>query len=243
MKDLHVTIMLPSQQQHWKSWHGDHGDEDLSRPAKVADNKTRSRQHLAGAKQPRRVSRSGAEISDTAASLEGEATLRLLADPNLYAEFNARVKKHRPATNVATHELLRQFLAEKKYCDQKKLDPTKNETPNNDTTEETQLPPRTAPGRLGNFLSRNQERQKLQRAQAANTGNGSLPSLEEISEKHRMQRRNSIEVVSMASSSSVSTQTTSASTHASTCVATDNSSFEVSLSGWIHPTNWFPGLK
>ena len=88
------------------------------------------------------------------------------------------------------------------------------------------MPPKTVPGKLGNFLSRQQERQKSQ----ITAGNGSLPSLEELSEKKRMQRRNTMDVVSMASSESVSTHLTS---------ATDNSSFEVSLSGLIQPTSWF----
>lgn len=235
--------MLPSQRHSWtNSWHG---ADAQSEPAKVASNKSKHRQHyLVMSKQPRRVSRSGAEISDTTASVEGEATLRLLADPKLYAEFQERVKKHRPATNVATKEILKQFLAEKKYCDEKKTKETKSMRSHSDTctSKETQLPPRTVPGRLGNFLSRNNERQKIQIATAASAGNGSLPSLEEVGEKNRMQRRNSIDVVSMASSSSVSTHTTSASTCASSA-ATDNSSFEVSLSGLIHPANWFSGLN
>ena len=233
--------MLPSQQRY--SWSKSvYSADDQSNPDKVASNKSRHRRHhLVEAKQARRVSRSGAEISDTIASVEGEATLRLLADPMLYAEFQERVKKHRPATNVATHELLKQFLAEKKYCDEKKTK-VKNIEAHSDAPKQAQLLPRTGPGRLGNFLSRNQERQNRQRAAAASAGDGSLPSLEEVGEKNRIQRRNSMDVVSMASSSSVSTHTTSASTYASS-IATDNSSFEVSLSGLIQSTNWFPGLK
>ena len=233
--------MLPSQQRY--SWSKSvYGADDQSNPDKVASNKSRHRRHhLVEAKQARRVSRSGAEISDTVASVEGEATLRLLADPKLYAEFQERVKKHRPATNVATHELLKQFLAEKKYCDEKKTKVAKNIGAHSDAPKQAQLLPRTGPGRLGNFLSRNQERQNRQRAAAARAGDGSLPSLEEVGEKNRIQRRNSMDVVSMTSSSSVSTHTTSASTYASS-IATDNSSFEVSLSGLIQSTNWFPGL-
>ena len=226
--------MLPSQQGY--SW------AKSSDPAKVASSNSRQRwHHLMEPKQPRRVSKSGAEISDTIASVEGEATLRLLADPKLYAEFQERVKKHRPATNLATHELLKQFLAEKKYCDEKKTKVEKNTGP--DASRETQLPPRTVPGRLGNFLSRNQERQNIQRASAASAGDGSLPSLEEVGEKNRMQRRDSVGVVSMGSSSSVSTRSTSASTGTYASSASDNSSFEVSLSGLIQPTSWFSGLR
>ena len=234
--------MLPSQQHY--SWSKSAcGADDQSNPDKVASNKSsHQRYRLAEPKQPRRVPRSGAEISDTIASVEGEATLRLLADPKLYAEFQERVKKHRPATNVATHELLKQFLAEKKYCDEKKTEKAQKPEIHSKMPKEAQLPPRTVPGRLGNFLSRNQERQTRQRAAAASAGNGSLPSLEEVGEKNRIQRRNSMDVVSMASSSSVSTHTTSASSYASS-IATDNSSFEVSLSGLIQPTNWFSGLK
>jgi len=159
--------------------------------------------------------------------LEGEATLRLLADPKLYADFQARIRQHRPATNVATHELLKEFLAEKKYCDQRELQrKTKVGTKERKEREEMYLPQRTVPGRLEIFLSRNQR-------DLSHCGNGSVPSLEEVSEKNRMQRRQSIDIVSMASSSSASTQTTLASTCAS------NGSFEVSLSGLIHPTSWF----
>lgn len=222
--------MLPSQRHSWTKWQT---QPDAS--AKVASSKSRSRWgHPAQPQEQRRLSISGADISDTAANVEGEATLRLLADPELYAEFQARLRQHRLATNVATHELLRQFLAEKKYCDGR-IDQTTNTGSlsrsgytgsTDDVSDNAQMSPKTVPGRLGNFLQKNQERQHSQIA----AGNGSLPSLEELSEKKRMQRRSTMDVVSMGSSSSVSTHTTS---------ATDNSSFEVSLSGLIQPTSWF----
>ena len=220
--------MLPSQRHSWTKWHA----ETDGASAKVASGKSRSRWgHPAQPQEQRRLSISGADISDTAASVEGEATLRLLADPELYAEFQARIRQHRPATNVATHELLRQFLAEKKYCDGR-IDQTTNTGslsktgPTDGESDNAQMSPKTVPGRLGNFLQKNQERRHSQ----IDAGNGSLPSLEELSEKKRMQRRSTMDVVSMASSSSVSTHTTS---------ATDNSSFEVSLGGLIQPTSWF----
>ena len=222
--------MLPSQRHSWTIWHTCTEPGDAS--AKVASSKSRSRWgHPAQPQEQRRLSISGADISDTAANVEGEATLRLLADPELYAEFQARIRQRRPATNVATHELLKEFLEEKKYFD-RKMDQTTNTGSlsktgsTDDESDNAEKPPKTVPGRLGSFLQKNQERQKSQ----ITAGNGSLPSLEELSEKKRMQRRSTMDVVSMASSSSVSTHTTS---------ATDNSSFEVSLSGLIQPTSWF----
>mmetsp|Transcript_5548 Transcript_5548/g.15629 ORF Transcript_5548/g.15629 Transcript_5548/m.15629 type:complete len:243 (-) Transcript_5548:145-873(-) len=237
--------MLPSQQHSWTTWHG--GGE-AEPPAKVAaSTKSRRRRHAAQLGEQRRMSKSGADISDTAASVEGEATLRLLADPELYADFQARIRQRRPATNVATHELLKEFLAEKKYCDRKvdqKTNPaianTCHRGSGGNEKDQARKPPRTAPGRLGIFLQRNQERCNSQIPATANAGNGSLPSLEEVSEKKRMQRRDSMGVVSMASSSSISTHATSASTYTSSDFSTtDNSSFEVSLSGLVHPTSWF----
>ena len=217
--------MLPSQRHSWTKWHA-------NASAKVASGKSRSRLgHPAQPQEQRRLSVSGADISDTAANVEGEATLRLIADPELYAEFQARIRQHRPATNVATHELLKALLEEKKYFDRKMDQTTSTESfsktgATDGESDNAPMPPKTVPGKLGNFLSRQQERQKSQ----ITAGNGSLPSLEELSEKKRMQRRKTMDVVSMGSSSSVSTQATS---------ATDNSSFEVSLSGLIQPTSWF----
>jgi len=214
--------MLPSQRHSWTIWHGD----ETERASTCTS--SRHRLNTSGAEGQRLVTKSGAaEIAASAASLEGEATLRLLADPKLYADFQARIRQHRPATNVATHELLKEFLAEKKYCDQRELQRKKKVgTKERQERNEMHSLQRTVPGRLEIFLSRNQR-------DLSHCGNGSVPSLEEVSEKNRMQRRQSIDIVSMASSSSASTQTTLASTCAS------NGSFEVSLSGLIHPTSWF----